>query len=477
MAPFPPSPSSPSHHSTRFNRPQLVFGTPTDPLVVLIHARSPHTLDEIVPLSSEREKGTGVWDAGHLTSLGLLPPSGEEEGAANLALRDMETWEGLSGLIVQVTELEGGGLAVAIKFAHPLADAQTLSRFAQDWAEMNRRMDDVDANFQLPPRPFEPWRLDDAAAGDIDSTHLPSPVHVKEANLLKRHAFDYYASATPDCPSFMLDATRIPPPLASLPSSSPAEFGTPIPWSSWDWMAPVEHKLVHFSGREIKGMWEEAVAEGGDASKGISKLDALLSHVWSLIVRARGLEDSDEINHLNVTLGARPRLSPPLPEDFLGSPLFILPVSLPARCVASSSSSPTNGTTTSNLPFLSSSIRSTLSSATPSRLASLLHVLGTSPNLARHWDAFLGSKHTIVTSWLRIRMYDVDFGGGKPRLVDSLMPNMDGIVQVAEFGAEEEGEGGGGSESWWKEGASVSLHLTKEVMERLEAGEGLRRFR
>jgi len=57
------------------------------------------------------------------------------------------------------------------------------------------------------------------------------------------------------------------------------------------------------------------------------------------------------------------------------------------------------------------------------------------------------------------------------------MPNMDGIVQVAEFGAEEEGEGGGGSESWWKEGASVSLHLTKEVMERLEAGEGLRRFR
>jgi hypothetical protein len=93
---------------------------------------------------------------------------------------------------------------------------------------------------------------------------------------------------------------------------------------------------------------------------------------------------------------------------------------------------------------------------------------------ARLWHAFLGRRHTIVTSWLRLDVYGVDFVGGDegrapPRYVEAVMPSVDGCVQVMEAGHNDNGDNGDA-------GTSVSLHLAADVMDRLLHDPLLRKF-
>lgn len=76
---------------------------------------------------------------------------------------------------------------------------------------------------------------------------------------------------------------------------------------------------------------------------------------------------------------------------------------------------------------------------------------------ARYWVAFWGERHTLVTSWLRAGVYDVDFGWDKARFIDPFMPEVDGLVQLM--------EGGPGCDG----SVAVSLHMRAEIMGRILA--------
>ena len=52
-----------------------------------------------------------------------------------------------------------------------------------------------------------------------------------------------------------------------------------------------------------------------------------------------------------------------------------------------------------------------------------------------------------------------------PRFVEAVMPNMDGCIHVMEAGPAKTMSGGGAR--WYAEPVSVSLHLAKDVVERL----------
>jgi hypothetical protein len=39
-------------------------------------------------------------------------------------------------------------------------------------------------------------------------------------------------------------------------------------------------------------------------------------------------------------------------------------------------------------------------------------------------------KDLFVTSWIHTLMYDVDFGGGRPKYVEGAMPKRDELVQL-----------------------------------------------
>jgi hypothetical protein len=355
-------------------------------------------------------------------------------------------------MIVQVTAFAEGGVSIAIKLAHPLADAHTLLRFANDWASVNRAI----KMGTLPPvlaPVFDPSLLDRAAAGDIDAPQSNVAL-IKISHALPLHRYDWWASAA-DCPASLAPTTIIPPAL-SLEDIGP--MGNPLPWSDWDVMAPVSHHSVNFSSNELQAMWEEA-----SSISRVSHLDALLAHIWGLIMRAQGMEH-DEEHYLDVTFSLRSRLTPKLPDNYLGSPLTLTKVT-------STGSDATNN----ELGKMAAYIRSSLKSFDSSTLPALLHEMAFLAGAQRLWNAFLGRRHTIVTSWLQLGIQEVDFGMGVPNYVDAVMPNCDGCVQVMEGRGKRDPASESGQ--WYNDTVIVSLHLREDVMQRLLKDPVLRKYR
>ncbi|OZJ02556.1 hypothetical protein BZG36_04329 [Bifiguratus adelaidae] len=296
-----------------------------------------------------------------ISALQLLPKT------SRLALHNLKDYIGLPGMIVQLTTFDCGGIAIALKFAHVLADAQAMINFVRDWASVNRAML---AYYSLPSLSpvFKPSLLDQASAGDIDAPKADAAL-LNISRSLRLHRYD---------------------------------------------------------------------------------------------CRARGLENDEEEVHLDVTFGFRKHLS--LPETFLGSPITNAKVSLSGREACFDS-----------LEKKAVCVRSSLAQFNASTLPALLHDLAFQADPHRHWNAFLGSHNTIITSWLRLHVYGIDFGGKvPPRYVEAVMPNVDGCVQIMEAGVERDDSDIHPAvadnvqlKPWYQETVSISMHLATEVMQRL----------
>ena len=298
-------------HTHRFGRLSVLYGVKSDPGVEVVIAHRSEIISVFVPTEMEREADPGWWNAGEVPLVELVPSS------SPLALHDLVHYKGLPAMLVQLTTFGCRGLAISIKLAHPLADAQALIGFAHDWAAIQRAL--ISGN-QLPTLLpiFDPERLDRGASGNIDASD-PDPKLIEAVHDLPLHRYDWWASSD-GCPSFMIQATTIPSELG-IRTIMP---GNPLPWSEWDVSAPVSHYLVSFTADEVKAMWEEASSR---LEIQISRLDTLLAHIWILIIRARQLSQDPQPVYLDITLGARPRLVPPLPETFVGSPIILAKVS------------------------------------------------------------------------------------------------------------------------------------------------------
>lgn len=106
------------------------------------------------------------------------------------------------------------------------------------------------------------------------------------------------------------------------------------------------------------------------------------------------------------------------------------------------SSTSASKTSTSSLRSVAQYIRAVLSSVNDNNtgLAAHLHGLAYEKSPQRIWNGFLGKKHTIVTTWARAGVYDIDFGlhrgvsADVPFLqyADGIMPRMDGCIMIKE---------------------------------------------
>jgi hypothetical protein len=350
--------------------------------------------------------------------------------------------KGAPNVIIQSTTFACGSIAIAIEITHCFADAVSLSQFAKDWSLMSRAML---RNAPLPTLSpvFDPQRLDSFAAGDIDASS-PDPSIISKARSLPQHRYDWY----------------LPVPSQPWPTHTPADFdaslplspSTPIPWHQWDTSAPVLHRVLHFSPSEIQNIYSLATFLSSPSSLKLSKHDALLAHIWSHITLARQLPENTTV-YLDMTFGLRPRVSPPLPDSFLGSP--ITHAAIPY----------TTSPTAPSLSKLAQTIRKTLAIFTPEALANHLHDLTFEVAPQRLWRACLGREHVLLTTWVHAGVYEVDFGVGGPRYVEALMPSCDGLVEVMEAGDVRREDGGRGD--WISEGVDVSVYLEEKAMERL----------
>lgn len=447
-------------HTQRYGRLKLVYGTNTDPGVEFVTAHCPQIMASIVPSAADRAAHSQGWQASQVPSAELLSET-------PLALHNLTEYIGLPCLTIQLTSFVCGGLAIAVKFAHAIADAQAMFYFMNDWAKVNRALL---SHEQVPPLMpvFDPAILDNTAAGDIDQPTADSAIR-DIARELPVHRFDCWASAE-GSPEFLRTATQIP---AALDGTKIERLGKPLRWSEWDASAPVDYYLIYFSPEELAGMWREATMT---STGHVSHLDAILSHMWILINRAKDLQQDEDFVYLDVTIGIRARLSPPLPDAFMGSPILLTNVTKKG----------TEASAPEAIGSIASTIRSFVSRFNAATLPALLHDVSYQDSGQRYWCAFFGKRNTIVTSWLQQDVYRVDFGGkGSARYVEAIMPNVDGCLHIMSAGLfsetnvdkQQSSINESVSATWYETGVNISLNLNSVAMQKLLKDPLLRKYR
>lgn len=463
---IPPGDPNPRH----VGRPLVSYGTPADPGVELVHAEYDRRLGEVVPSAEDRRTASKNWVATDFPQDELLPRC---RLAFNSSLAE---WDGLPGVAVQVTRFSCGGWAVGVMMSHCLADAVCLLRFVHAWAERSRALLAAGGGHAAPggglPKPlFDPSLLDRHAG--LTGGSEPDADKVALARSLPMHRYDWWATDAPGYPAWATassDATK-PQDKEEMMKLSPSTFP---PWPTWDMSAPVEHVQIRFGADEVARMKQAAQADLSARHQhqqqqehpAVSRLDALLAHMWILVNRARGHHATQEQVYLDITLGLRGRVSPPLPDSFVGSPILLGHVSQLGSDVCRSAAADDAGGG-GGLGAIALEIRRMMMLFTPGAVGAFLHDAAHEVSPQRLWQAFLGGRHTLVTSWVRAGAYEVDFCGGddgtRPVYVQGKMPRMDGILQVMDVG----GDAGD---------FDVSLCLERGAMGRLLEDELLRRY-
>ncbi|KAF4339889.1 hydroxycinnamoyl-Coenzyme A shikimate quinate hydroxycinnamoyltransferase [Fusarium beomiforme] len=429
---IPPEASSFPLHARRFGRLYAHYGTENDPGVEFVHAKCDTTLRSIYP--ADRTTKQPFWKCDSdafqkfMPSVPIARPLKDSMVDTNGQLHPL--------FAVQITELSCGGFVLAINAVHPLADATTILALLKHWAFESRQGFEKSPSRSVPI--FNPALLDNEAAGDIDADK-PDPEVIQRARVLPMHRHDWWhPESTPPWPF------KIPSPFDKQDLKP---VGKPMPWAEWDVASPVSNYVVHFSRYQVLSLWNKA---NENSSQKLSQHDAILAHIWSCISRARGLENDTSPIHCDLTYGVRSSFK--LNEDFLGSPVMMMNIELPASEVVNPS----------NTTNVATQVRNTLKTiADPLNMAAHLHSLAFQTSPQRIWQAFLGRRHILVTTWARAGIYDIDFGfGSMCNYAEGIIPEMDGCVLIKEAP-------GPPGKYWTDNGVDISIHIRTEDMGRL----------
>ena len=428
-------------HCVRFGRLLLTYGAQSDPGVPLLLADCSLPLTAVAPTPAELA-GMGAWRcqallAGDLCKLEALQAdtTAEEQSTA-----------GTPCMMVQLTTFACGGRAVAIRIVHSLADLQAIATFVHHWTAVHHSLNnDTHCTDHTVPM-FDPQALDRAAAGDINAAQ-PDEVLLKAAQSLPMEHWDRWASAA-HCPAPFADQHVVP---SGVDPNRIARPGMTIQWDDWDVLTPNKYLVLHFAADELQRIRAEATAP----SLRPSTFRALCAHMWSVVSNARGLRPADGASKFICYLGVRPKLLPPLPPHFLGSPVVEVATILPAATVCMGS-----------LADIAAALNQSLRRFDASTLPALLHSFAYEDHPSRWCHGMFGRKHVALTSWQHNNLYEVQFvRGHRPRYVDGVIDAfLDGLGAVMEAGP------GSGD-------LLVQIRLQPEVVSQVLADPRLRRFR
>ena len=427
-------------HTRRFGRVHISWGQTDDPGVDLVVSSSSKTVSDLITAPNQRDPLHSVsWEL--YPDLKVLPILRQDEDEIRPCL------------LIKLTMLSDGGLALALAFHHCLSDTQTLCTFVQDWAALHRSLT-APSPTQPPSRPFDPLLLDSHASGNIDGSQEDPNIR-SQALELPQIRLDWWAGKA--------DGTgRAPkgahPSIDHLDAAQGRERGNRIPWETWNTSLPVADRYLRFTRAELERIWQRASSD----STRVSRLDALLAHLWKIIVRARNLNGGDQL-YLDVSIGLRTRVEPPLPNTFLGSPLINASPSMSSSALLDSP-----------LPEVAQAVRTTVGRFNKDTVPSLLHHLAFALDPEREWNAFLGTHHLMVTSWLGTGAWDIDFGGGTPVDFGAGIGALDGLIVIMDEKPTGVGDGQGVPKRWYENGVRVRVCLIEEVMERVLADTSLR---
>lgn len=434
-------------HARRYGRIYAQFGNDDDPGVALTTASSAATVNDLHP--PNRTETLHPWQGQSTGLYRFVSPV----GIADAFSPDARDSDGLRKPVlgIQITELSCGGFVLAAKIAHPLADITTLVCFMKDWAAISRMtLDGIDSPTGL-SAVFDPLTLDGFAAGDIDTETHDIDIN-RRAISLPLHRYDWWLSAA-DCPW----PKSIPEPFRETDLT---DVGIKMPWSEWDTSAPVSHYVTHLTQTQVQLLTNII---NKNSTQRLSQHDAVLSHIWSCIARARNLGQDTNLIHCDLTYGVRPAFG--LPTNFIGSPVVMINIELPGSEVAGGVN-----TKSTHLSAAATRIRTTLAEvAKPESIAAHLHNAAFEASPQRLWQAFLGRRHIMVTTWARSGIYDIDFGlGSSVCYADGVVPDLDGLVLIKEAPPNSK-HSSAASSSWTAHGVDVSIRIREEDVNRLLA--------
>ncbi|KAI3885887.1 hypothetical protein MKW92_018357 [Papaver armeniacum] len=83
---------------------------------------------------------------------------------------------------------------------------------------------------------------------------------------------------------------------------------------------PLEQRIFHFAPESIAKFKARAISTSHEinSTREISSLQAVLAHIWVAVTRARRLGPNEETN-VQIAIGNRARMNPPLPKFYFGS--------------------------------------------------------------------------------------------------------------------------------------------------------------
>ncbi|KAG8673146.1 hypothetical protein FPOAC2_06575 [Fusarium poae] len=420
-------------HARRFGRLYAHFGTENDPGVEFVYAKSSVAIDSLYP--SDRVSKQPVWPCKSTLFQQFIPSVPIAQPLNHVIKNENGTLYPL--LAVQITETTCGGFVLALNGSHPLADATTFMSLLKDWASVSQSLLSEESPIRLAPI-FDPAVVDKLAAGDIN-VEYPDESLVKQAKSLPMHRYDWWAPGSAPPWPFKI------PKLFDKPDLEPV--GNVMPWEDWDITSPVSKCVVHFSKEQVNFLWGKA--KEGSTQK-ISQHDAVLAHIWSCIARARRLENDKTPFHCDLVYGIRPSFQ--LNNKFVGSPIVMTNIEIPASQVCDRP----------NTTDVAGHVRDTLKIISDrSNISAHLHALAYEKSPQRIWQAFLGRRHILVTTWARAGVYGIDFGLGSTCVyTEGIVPEMDGNVLIK--------EAPGPLVNYWTDnGVDISIHLRTEDMEHL----------
>ncbi|KAK2983540.1 hypothetical protein RJ640_023074, partial [Escallonia rubra] len=204
----------------------------------------------------------------------------------------------------------------------------------------------------------------------------------------------------------------------------------------------LREKIFRFSESAIDQVKSKVNANPSDGSKPFSTFQSLSTHVWHAVTRARQLKPED-YTVFTVFADCRKRVDPPMPESYFGNLIqAIFTVTAAGLLLAHPPE------------FGAASIQGAIDAHDSKVINARNTEWESNPKIFQYKDA--GVNCVAVGSSPRFKVYDVDFGWGKPETVRSGSNNrFDGMVYLYQA------KGGG-------RGIDVEISLEANAMEKLE---------
>ncbi|EKD00091.1 transferase family protein [Trichosporon asahii var. asahii CBS 8904] len=414
-------PADAAAYTLRHLRTWIKWGTETDPGMPFTVVQRKDSMAAHQP----RFVQNGVTDLTPFHGNALTPPT---KGL----LADRDTPCGM----IQVTHFTDG-TSVALSVSHMLADATTAAQMLKDWAAIHRSL--AAGKLEIPSRPFHYADVDGQAAGDLNS-EFEDPVQTEIESKQDMFRYDGWASGMP-----------IPDHLKAADERQGSPRGKPLPPNSLVFAQDVAYHAVHFSAADLERIHARVQ---GQAEGFVSIHDAFAAHLWRLMTRAR--QQTGTLD-LNVACDARRRFPRPLPSNTLGMFNTCLGFQGEADVLLGEKGE----------AWAAQRLRQAIGSFTPETIAAFLHRRAHDLHPMREQICACHPENTIMTTWARAGLEDVDFGTGKPVYTHFHVQAFPGYVCIMR----ECGEG----EKWYEPGLHADLWLETEAMERFLADPELRR--